>query len=249
MKNFFVRSSFDTKLKKVKVKVANSQLQEFKILHISDLHIDTKTSFQEVDQLIAHINSLECNIVVITGDIIDTKVNKIEEKLLRLKAIKHATYYVSGNHDLVYGFNDLKAIMKECNIELLDNRYTLIKDKDQHIILAGLGDRFSKFFKIKRRETRLIKNIQNIQVPKIFLAHQPKDYKFALLAKSDIFLCGHTHGGQIFPFHYLVKLVQPFLSGLHYVDDLAVYVSQGLGAWGIKYRFLTESELTLLELE
>jgi uncharacterized protein len=242
-------SFFDVTLKQVKVKVRSALLQKFKILHISDLHIDTKTTFAEMKQLIERINSIECNIVVITGDIIDTRVKKVQDKLLHLKSIDHPTYYVSGNHDLVYGLDALKSLMKECGIELLDNRYTLIKEKEQHIILAGLGDRFSKFFNIKRNENKLVKNLQFINLPKIFLAHQPKDYKFALLANSDIFLCGHTHGGQIFPFHYFVKLVQPFLSGLHYVDSLAVYVSQGLGAWGIKYRFLSESELTLLELE
>ena len=242
-------SFFDVALKRVKVEVRSTLLKKFKILHISDLHIDTKTTFAEMKQLVETINSIECNIVVITGDIIDTKVKNIKEKLLHLKLIEYPTYYVSGNHDLVYGLEQLKSLMNECGIELLDNRYTLIREKEQPIVLAGLGDRFSKFFHIKRNEHELVKNLKNIEIPKIFLAHQPKDYKFALLTNSDIFLCGHTHGGQIFPFHYFVKLIQPFLSGLHYVDTLAIYVSQGLGAWGIKYRFLSESELTLLELE
>lgn len=242
-------SFFDVALKRVTVEVRSTLLKKFKILHISDLHIDTKTTFAEMKQLVETINAIECNIVVITGDIIDTKVKNIKEKLLHLKLIKHPTYYVSGNHDLVYGLEQLKSLMNECGIELLDNRYILIQEKEQHIVLAGLGDRFSKFFNIKRNEHELVKNLKNIEIPKIFLAHQPKDYKFALLANSDIFLCGHTHGGQIFPFHYFVKLIQPFLSGLHYVDTLAIYVSQGLGAWGIKCRFLSESELTLLELE
>lgn len=139
--------------------------------------------------------------------------------------------------------------MHKCNIELMDNRFKIIKYKGQNIVLAGLSDRFSKFFKIKRYEEEFTQLLKNMKLPKLFIAHQPKDYKYAYQSQSDIFLCGHTHGGQIYPFNYLVRLVQPFVSGLHYYESLAIYVNNGLGTWGIKYRFLLYSEITLLELK
>jgi predicted MPP superfamily phosphohydrolase len=82
----------------------------------------------------------------------------------------------------------------------------------------------------------------------IFLAHQPKDYKFALKANAKLFLCGHTHGGQIYPFHYFVRLFQPFLAGIFYIKNTCLYVNKGLGYWGINFRYKANSEITLLKL-
>ena len=84
--------------------------------------------------------------------------------------------------------------------------------------------------------------------PSIFISHQPKDYKIALNSNSNLFLCGHTHGGQIYPFHYLVKLVQPFLAGLFYKNKTAIYVNKGLGTWGVDFRFKADAEVTILKL-
>ena len=223
-------------------------LDGYKILQISDLHIDVKTSYEEIKNLIHQVNQTTCDMLVITGDILDCNVKKIKEKLYLFKNLKHNSFYVSGNHDLVHGYHELNTLMKKCNIQLLDNRYEIIKYKKQDIILAGLSDKFSNFFKIQRHEKELTQEIKKSNLPKIFLAHQPKDYIHAQNAQSDIFLCGHTHGGQIYPFNYLVRLVQPFVSGLYYHKNLAIYVNNGLGAWGIKYRFFVNSEITILEL-
>jgi len=249
LKKYFIKSTFDIHPTTLKIKTKNSILRGYRVLHLSDLHINTKTTRQEIQALITQLNTLKCNIVVITGDIIDTKVRKIDSKLLLFKELKHTTYYISGNHDLVYGYKELNTLMQKCDITLLDNRYEILKYKDKEIVLAGLSDRFSKFFRIKRHEKELVNSIKDRNLPKLFIAHQPKDYKYALQSKSDLFLCGHTHGGQIYPFHYLVRLTQPFLHGLHIRQDLVIYVSRGIGAWGIKYRFLADKEITLLELE
>lgn len=249
LQKYFIKSTLDIYPKSIKLKTNNPLLKGYKILHVSDLHVDKNTTMQEMKALIARLNSLTCDIVVISGDIIDTKVKKIEKKLSVFKELQHTSYYVSGNHDLVYGYKELHTLMQECGITLLDNRYEYIDFQDTKIMLIGLSDKFSKFFGIKRHEKELTESVKDVEIPKIFIAHQPKDYIYALNAKSDLFLCGHTHGGQIYPFNYLVKLVQPFIHGIHYVKNLTIYVNRGIGAWGIKYRFLASSELTLLELE
>jgi len=248
-KKYFIKSTLDIRPTTLTIQIKDFRLRGYRILHLSDLHVNTKTTTQEIQALIAQLNALTCNIVVITGDIIDTKVSKIETKLLLFKELKHTTYYISGNHDLVYGYKELNTLLQKCNITLLDNRYEFLKYKDEEIILAGLSDRFSKFFGMRRHEKELVNSIKDINLPKIFIAHQPKDYKYALKSNSGLFLCGHTHGGQIYPFHYLVRLMQPFLHGLHTRKSLTIYVSRGIGAWGIKYRFLAHNEMTLLELE
>lgn len=248
LKPYFTKSTFKISPKSVKVNLSNT-LKGLKFIQISDLHIDTKTPYEEIKYLINTLNSIDADFIIISGDIIDCKIEKIKEKLVFFKDIKMPTYFVSGNHDLVYGYKKLHNIFKEYNIISLDNRYEVLKYGETKFMLWGLSDRFSKFFRIKRYEADLVKKVQEFEIPKIFIAHQPKDYKFGLNSKSSLFLSGHTHGGQIYPFHYLVRVVQPFISGLHYVKDMLVYVNSGIGSWGIKYRFLSQAEITVFEVE
>ena len=122
----------------------------------------------------------------------------------------------------------------------------IVITKNVNIFFAGLPDRFSQFFGIKRDENKIKNYLLN--QPSIFISHQPKDYKIAVETKANLFLCGHTHGGQIYPFHYLVKLVQPFLSGIFYKQNTAIYVNKGLGTWGLKLRFKANAEITIVKL-
>ncbi|WP_323665088.1 metallophosphoesterase [Aliarcobacter butzleri] len=228
----------------INIEVEDKKLDDLKILHLSDLHINKKTSIERILELVNFCNSLEFDFCIITGDIIDTKVKFIKKQLEILNLLKKEVFYISGNHDLFYGLEDLKKELT--NFIFMDNETFKINYKNEIIHLAGLPDRFSKFFKIKREEKIVEDFLQNS--PSIFISHQPKDYKIALNSNSNLFLCGHTHGGQIYPFHYLVKLVQPFLAGLFYKNKTAIYVNKGLGTWGVDFRFKADAEITILKL-
>ncbi|MDN5114128.1 metallophosphoesterase [Aliarcobacter butzleri] len=228
----------------INIEVEDKKLDDLKILHLSDLHINKKTSIEKILELVNFCNSLEFDFCIITGDIIDTKVKFIKKQLEILNLLKKEVFYISGNHDLFYGLEDLKKELT--NFIFMDNETLKINYKNEIIHLAGLPDRFSKFFKIKREEKIVKDFLQNS--PSIFISHQPKDYKIALNSNSSLFLCGHTHGGQIYPFHYLVKLVQPFLAGLFYKNKTAIYVNKGLGTWGVDFRFKADAEVTILKL-
>ncbi len=232
-------------LKEIEVFVKAHELEGLKILHLSDIHINKKTSLKNIQDLVTLCNLCEADFIVITGDIIDCKVIYILDKLKVLNSIEKKVFYISGNHDLFYGFEELKPLLE--NFILLDNETYFLEYKNTKIALAGLSDRFSKFFKIKREENKVI-NFLSAYKNSIFIAHQPKDYKFALKANAKLFLCGHTHGGQIYPFHYVVRLFQPFLAGLFYIKQTAIYVNKGLGYWGIDFRYKANSEITLLKL-
>ena len=231
-------------LQTIEILVTNKKLDDLKILHLSDLHINKKTTISQIEELVLLCNKQTFDFIVITGDIIDTKVKFIKEKLQILNTLKGKVYYISGNHDLFYGLNDLKNELT--NFIFMDNNCTVIIHKNEIIHLAGLPDRFSKFFKIKREEEKIKNYLLN--EPSIFISHQPKDYKIAVDSKANLFLCGHTHGGQIYPFHYLVRLVQPFLSGIFYRKNTAIYVNKGLGTWGINLRYKANAEITILKL-
>ncbi len=233
-------SNFQT----IEILVTNKKLDDLKILHLSDLHINKKSTISQIEELVLLCNKQTFDFVVITGDIIDTKVKFIKEKLKILNTLKGKVYYISGNHDLFYGLEDLKKELT--NFIFMDNECKEFIYKNEIIHIAGLPDKFSKFFGIKREIEKVENHLKNS--PSIFISHQPKDYKIALNSNSNLFLCGHTHGGQIFPFHYLVKLVQPFLAGVFYKNNTAIYVNKGLGYWGIDFRYKADAEISLLKL-
>jgi predicted MPP superfamily phosphohydrolase len=83
---------------------------------------------------------------------------------------------------------------------------------------------------------------------KVLLAHQPTSAFAAQEAGFDLQLSGHTHGGQYFPFNYVVRLFQPFVHGLHRVQRMWLYVSRGTGYWGPPMRIGARGEITVIEL-
>ena len=85
-------------------------------------------------------------------------------------------------------------------------------------------------------------------VPVVLLAHQPKQVTQAREAGVALQISGHTHGGQIWPFHLLVRLDQPTLSGLSRHGTTQLYNSRGTGFWGPPFRIFAPSEITLLTL-
>jgi predicted MPP superfamily phosphohydrolase len=82
----------------------------------------------------------------------------------------------------------------------------------------------------------------------VLLAHQPKAVLEAAEQGVGLQLSGHTHGGQLWPMHYLVRLQQPYLSGLVQHGPTQLYVSEGTGFWGPPMRLGSRSEITLITL-
>ncbi len=86
-------------------------------------------------------------------------------------------------------------------------------------------------------------------LPVLLLAHQPKQVAHAARAGVDLQVSGHTHGGQIWPFNFLVRLDQPVVHGLsRHGDRTQLYTSRGTGFWGPPFRVFAPSEITLLTL-
>jgi predicted MPP superfamily phosphohydrolase len=82
----------------------------------------------------------------------------------------------------------------------------------------------------------------------VLLAHQPKQILEAEPLGVGLQLSGHTHGGQLFPFNYAVRLQQPYVAGLHRHGEAMIYVSTGTGYWGPPMRLGAPAEITRVEL-
>lgn len=235
-------------LKKVQIKILNtSKLYGLKILHISDLHISRNSKDEDILYLIEMINNTKFDIALCSGDIVDDKIELIKDKIKLFKNLTKKLYIVSGNHELIWGYKKFLDVIKDIEkFELIDEKALKFHIKEKEFYVCGIGDKYSKFFG-RKRDLRFLQTLQT-NIPIIFLAHQPNDCKIALKQNASLFLCGHTHGGQIYPFHLLVKVVTKYIAGLYNKNSMCIYVNSGIGTWGIHKRYKSENEIALLEI-
>ncbi|MBP1679712.1 MAG: putative phosphohydrolase [Proteobacteria bacterium] len=241
----YVRLNF--KSLRIGIKNLPTSFENFTIVHLSDLHVNAKTPLHALENLVTKINERDIDMVALTGDLFDARAKYIKEPLEILSRIKHPVYFVSGNHDLAYTRKQLTSEVSKLGFTLLDNRIITLNRGDESLQLIGLSDAFSRYFGIKRHEKELFAQL-NTKLPSILLAHQPKDIRFAQQFSVDLQLSGHTHGGQIYPFGYIVRLFQPYIKGLHRQGKTQIFVTTGYGSWGFDFRFNAPSEVVIVTL-
>lgn len=237
-------------LEVVDVKINNLK-KPYKIIQISDIHIGGLITKNFIKSMVDKINLLNADIVVITGDLVDTKLEFARPALDELKNLqsKYGTYFIVGNHEYFHGVKPIIDYINSLGIKTLENENVYIGEKDEGFYLAGVYDRFG--FRYGSYIPDINKALENCENnPTILLAHQPKYINEIKDTKNiDLILCGHTHGGQIFPFNFLVKLEQPYVKGLHQHNDTTqIYVNKGTGFWGPPMRLGASSEITVLRL-
>ena len=240
----------NVQLELVDVKI-NNLVQPYTIIQISDIHIGGLVDKKFIKSLVDKINILNADSVVITGDLVDTKLEYAIPALNELKNIqsKYGTYFIVGNHEYFHGVKPIIDYVNSLGIKTLENENIYIGEKDKGFYLCGVYDWFgNKYGSYQPDINKALENTSN--QPTILLAHQPKYITQLETTKGiDLVLCGHTHGGQIFPFNFLVKLQQPYIKGLHTHNEFTqVYVNKGTGFWGPPMRLGASSEITILKL-
>ncbi len=237
------------KLEKVVIKIKNLQ-QSYKIVQISDLHIGGLIDAQFVREIVLRINALTADIVVITGDLVDIDVKHAKAPLHELQNLRsrYGTYYIVGNHEYFHDVQKIIDTVTALEIKVLENENVYIGEANKGFHLAGVYDIFG--YKTLSHMPDLNKALHNTQnAPTILLAHQPRFIQ-EIQNGVDLVLSGHTHGGQIYPFKFLVQLQQPYISGLHqHNDKMQIYVNKGTGFWGPPMRLGASSEITEILLE
>lgn len=213
-----------------------------KIALLADLHFDTHTTIEHVKRISDIIRINEPDIVVISGDFLNSKVDL---KILNsLKLIKKQILMVTGNHDRAYD-RDTKYVdsLAKINIKVLRNDFFKFRGINFLGIDFGIDSVEKRFNQIKKRSGFDEKSY------KILLCHEPSNLKYFSEQNIDLMLSGHTHNGQIFPFNFIVKLVYNPIIGLSSFNNMSLYISQGTGTWGPRMRLGSKNEITLINLE
>lgn len=223
----------------------------FVIAQITDVHVGPTIGREFIEELVAKTNAMEPDIVAITGDLVDGSVahlGALLEPLSRLRA-RHGVYFVTGNHEYFSGAAEWVEHLATLGVRVLRNERVSIERDGAALDVAGVDDPTGGNF-LPDHGPDLAKALagRDPARPLLLLAHQPRQVHDAAQHGVSLQISGHTHGGQIFPFNFLVPLQQPFVAGLHRVRDTAIYVSRGTGYWGPPMRVGAPAELTRLEL-
>ena len=223
----------------------------FRIVQITDVHISPTFRRSAVEDIVAVVNTLNADIVALTGDLVDGSVRQLADDAAPLGQIESAqgNYFVTGNHEYYSGAIEWIEEVKRLGFSVLLNEHRTIARGKHKIVLAGVTDyREGRMLPDHRSDPHKALKAAPAADVKILLAHQPKNIFEAARAGYDLQISGHTHGGQFFPWNLFVGFSQPYVSGLHKHANTQIYVSRGTGYWGPPMRVGSPSEITLIKL-
>jgi len=226
-------------------------LHGFSIAQITDIHVGATIKRAYVNRIVDAVNALEADVVAVTGDLVDGSVARLAghtEPMRRLTA-RHGVFFVTGNHEYYSGVHAWIVELRRLGLCVLMNEHIVLVHEGESIVIAGVTDFNAHHFDPSHRSdpAGAIAGAPK-QAVKVLLAHQPRSAFAAAQAGYHLQLSGHTHGGQFFPWSLVVKLLEPFTSGLYRLGELSLYVSRGTGYWGPPKRFGAPSEITHLRL-
>ncbi|MCF0225824.1 MAG: metallophosphoesterase [Methanobrevibacter sp.] len=218
----------------------NNLDEEIDIIHLSDIHIGSVRREGLLKKISKKINSINPDIVLISGDLVDgsneIKPNTFEE----LGKIKAPVIFNPGNHDYYFGFECVIKACENAGITVLDNQQMKFKGLNIYGISYSFISEKMEFedldFKINKNENNLL------------IFHIPSNWDEFIELGFNIMLSGHTHGGQFYPAKVWVKLVYPKLRGLFEKEGNYLNISDGVGTMGPPIRIGTKAEIGLLKL-
>ena len=250
----FIKGRQDPVLEKINVEITKlgRGFDTFKIVQISDLHLGGSIPRDTLKDVVEKINQAKPDVVAITGDLIEGHFESNREMLNPILDIKtkYGIYFVTGNHDYLMDHEKWLAYLTSIGITVLRNERMLLDCNGDHLEIAGVDDTFGDFFPGHGPQIDQALSGRDETIPLVLLAHRPSMIHDAVKYGVDLQLSGHTHGGQIWPFHYLVRLLEtPYLNGLYkYNSSSHLYVSRGTGYWGPPMRFPSSREISLINL-
>jgi hypothetical protein len=221
----------------------------FRIVQISDLHLDLWSDEGRIERIAETVESLDPDVVVSTGDLFDVGPDRLDGALDLLRRLnpRLGKFAVTGNHEGYMGAARASAVARRSGFRILSFEGVTLEGV---IHLAGVDDPAvrNRVLMDGRAERELLRRFPGEGFT-VLLKHQPRVDRDSV-EWFNLQLSGHTHGGQIFPFHWISRLAYPARTGLSRVGpDAWLYVSRGTGTWGPPIRFLAPSELTVIDLE
>jgi hypothetical protein len=222
------------------------------VVVLADTHYGPIDRARWSARTMAAVNALNPDIVCHAGDIADGSVAARRAQAAPLGTVEAALarVYVTGNHEYFGEAQGWLDHMASLGWEPLHNRHVVVTRGGASLVLAGIDDATAGSSGLDGHGAQLDVALAGApaDAPVLLVAHQPRQVRQAAEAGVDLQVSGHTHGGQIWPFHYLVRVDQPTVQGLSRHGDTQLYTTRGTGFWGPPLRVFAPSEITLLTL-
>lgn len=223
----------------------------FRIAQITDIHIGPTIGRRYLQRIVDQVNSLQADLVAITGDVVDGDVPALRDQVAPLQQLKasEGVALVLGNHELYSGALAWVHEFRRLGLRVLLNEHFIVHRGGATLAVAGVTDHTTARFiaELPCDPLAAIRGAGETADVRLLLAHQPVTANAGADAGFHLALHGHTHGGQWWPWNYFVRMQQPVVKGLHRFGRMWSYTSVGTGYWGPPKRHF-RSEITLLTL-
>ena len=217
------------------------------VVQLTDLHMSALNTKPFAEGVVQKVNSLDPDMVLITGDFVDGYLKDRKDALEPLKDLKtkYGVYGIDGNHEYYSGYKDWLSRLKSYGIDMVENDNRILNINGRQLAIVGVQDD-QGHPDVKKATSGLSPNI-----PKILLCHRPGHAAHNAKYDIDLQLSGHTHGGMMIGLNKLViaKHNGGFVSGWYDVNKMKLYVSNGTSLWnGFPVRIGVPGEITLFTL-
>ena len=234
----------------IPIKNLKPALEGFTIAQLSDIHLDGLTKPDLARRAVTLANSLNPDLMVLTGDYVWHNVDAIYDLAPILAGLdaRYGVYAALGNHELWTNVEVVHRAFDEIRMPLLVNQGITLKIGSENLYLAGLDDGWSG-----NPDLKAALNEAPTDTPIILLYHEPDlADRVSLDPRISLQLAGHSHGGQV-RFPIIGAPILPYLSwkydmGLYRVREMWLYTNRGIGVTNIPVRYNCPPEITLLTL-
>jgi predicted MPP superfamily phosphohydrolase len=227
-------------------------LDGLRIVTFSDGHLSATYGGRRFERLVELVNEQRPDVVAIVGDLVDGDVSELREEVAPLADLvsEQGVFFVTGNHEYFVDTNAWLRHLPTLGVDVLRNERVAIRRGAASFDLAGIDDRTAATSGVPGHGADLDAALdgRDDATPVVLLAHQPMMVEQSRAARVDLQLSGHTHGGQLWPFDYAIRLDQPAVEGLSRHGDTQLYVTSGAGYWGPPMRVGARPEVTVVEL-
>jgi predicted MPP superfamily phosphohydrolase len=215
------------------------------LVALSDMHLGSQLGERWLAARIAQVNAQRPDLVVLLGDIFEGHGPPKDELITTFKGLSAplGIWAVPGNHEFHRG-GDMSLFERE-SFRLLRNGWAQVRPG---LVLSGVDDLTSRRRRGQGGDPLSQALLGRPPGATILLSHTPWQAEKAAKKGVGLMLSGHTHGGQIWPFDYLVRKRYPLFEGRYEVNGMTVIVCRGTGTWGPRMRLWRPSEILRVTL-
>lgn len=230
-----------------------AQFDGYRIGLATDLHLGAISGAERTREVVDILRAQDVDVATFVGDLVDGTPDELAAAIAPLQTLTgpdgppDGVLFTTGNHEYYSDAPAWEATLADRGLTVLANAGVPVARDGARIWIAGINDYTGTDFGDPADLAAALQGRQDGDVT-VLMAHQPRQVDLAAAADVDLQLAGHTHGGQIWPFHYAVLAQQGTLAGLSRVGDTQLWTSRGAGFWGPPARVGAPSDVSILTL-